>query len=111
MRGDFAAASHRLELACQTNPRAVGGFFLRSFVAWKQGAEDRAIELLKRAAKARGDEWKPEGAVAEGDVARRMYREVTPLSRFWEAWDGSPDPQMSFTDLEKFLESVPCCVS
>jgi hypothetical protein len=43
--------------------------------------------------------------VAEGDVAGRMHREVTPLSLYWESWDGTPDPQMAFVELDGFLSS------
>jgi hypothetical protein len=79
-------------MACRTNPRAVGGFFLRAYVAWRAGDTGRARELLRQAHQARGPEWKPEGSVAEGDVARRMHQDETPLSRFWQTWDGRDDP-------------------
>ena len=103
MLGKNGVAEDRLELACQTNPKAVGGFFLRSYLAWKRGDEKSALELLRSAVEARGPEWKPEGAVAEGDVLGRMHVEVTPLSRFWNAWDGSLEPGVSFRPLETFL--------
>jgi hypothetical protein len=41
--------------------------------------------------------------VAEGDVRARQHREVTPLSRFWESWDGSPDPTAAFVPLDAAL--------
>jgi tetratricopeptide (TPR) repeat protein len=107
MLGNYGVAEQRLELACQTNPKAVGGFFLRSYLAWKRGEKEAAVELLRFAVDARGPEWKPEGAVAEGDVVGRMHSEVTPLSRFWNAWDGSLILPSTFSALEEFLVSAP----
>ncbi len=100
LQGDPELADERFELACRTNPRAVGGFFLRGYVAWKRGDLEAAKELLGKAQAARGEEWKPEGAVAEGDVASRMHREETPLARFWEGWDGAPDPEAAYGALD-----------
>ena len=34
-----------------------------------------------------------------------MHREVTPLSVYWESWDGAPDPQIAFADLDSYLVS------
>ncbi|MEE8368462.1 MAG: tetratricopeptide repeat protein, partial [Thermoanaerobaculia bacterium] len=107
MLGNYRVAEQRLELACQTNPKAAGGFFLRSYVAWKRGEEQAAVDLLQSVAEARGAEWKPEGAVAEGDVVGRMHTEVTPLSRYWNAWDGSLNLPSTFSALEEFLVSAP----
>lgn len=90
LQGDRELAERRFELACRTNPRAVGGFFLRGYLAWKRGEGEAATELLRAAHAARGPDWKPEGAVAEGDVASRMHREETPFARYWEGWDGAP---------------------
>jgi len=104
LRGRFSAADGSFEMACRTNPRAVGGFFLRGYIAWKNGEDEASRELLISAQKARGEDWKPEGAVAEGDVARRMHSEETPLSRFWEDWDGQPEPGTAFRALDGFLE-------
>ncbi|MCP4660400.1 MAG: tetratricopeptide repeat protein [bacterium] len=103
MRGDEELAEQRLEWACRTNPRAVGGFFLRAYLAWKRGDRDQVRKLLRDAAQARGEEWKPEGTVAEGDVARRMHREETPLARFWKGWDGGVDAASTFDSLDSFL--------
>ncbi|MFV2073084.1 MAG: tetratricopeptide repeat protein, partial [Thermoanaerobaculales bacterium] len=102
--GRSRAADESFEKACRTNPRAVGGFFLRGYIAWKDGEDAAGREFLMSARKARGEDWKPEGAVAEGDVAKRMHTEETPLSRFWESWDGEPDPDTAFGPLDEFLE-------
>ncbi|HVS04528.1 MAG TPA: FG-GAP-like repeat-containing protein [Thermoanaerobaculia bacterium] len=104
LHGDAAEADRRLALACRTNPRAVGGFYLRAFLAWRSGDADGARELLTAARAARGEEWKPAGAVAEGDVAVTMHRDETPLSVFWEGWDGgAADLDAAFSGLRVFL--------
>jgi tetratricopeptide (TPR) repeat protein len=105
MQGDRARADERLAQATRTNPKAVGGFFLRGYMAWKDGESADAVRHLEAAQAARGEEWKPEGTVAEGDVASRMHREVTPLSLYWESWDGAPDPQTAFAGLDSYLAS------
>jgi tetratricopeptide (TPR) repeat protein len=107
MLGKLDVAEERLELACQTNPKAVGGFFLRSYLAWIRSEDESAMELLRYAVEARGPEWKPEGAVAEGDVLGRMHIEVTPLSRFWNDWNGVLSPEMAFSALREFLAATP----
>ncbi|MEE9561938.1 MAG: FG-GAP-like repeat-containing protein, partial [Thermoanaerobaculia bacterium] len=105
MQGDRTLADERLAKATRTNPKAVGGFFLRGYIAWKDGESADAVRHLEAAQAARGEEWKPEGSVAEGDVASRMHREVTPLSLYWEGWDGTGDPQTAFADLDAYLVS------
>jgi tetratricopeptide (TPR) repeat protein len=103
LRGKFDQAEDHLERATTTNPRAVGGFFLRAYMAWKRGDEEAARRLLEAAQAARGPDWKPEGTTAEGDVKGRQYREESPLSRFWESWDGSIDPTSAFAGLDARL--------
>jgi Tfp pilus assembly protein PilF len=105
--GDDDQADQLLEWACRTNPRAVSGFYLRGYVAWKRGEDEAARELLQRARDALGPEWKPEGTTAEGDVARRMHAEATPLSAIWTQWDGSLEPAGAFAALDAHLESHP----
>jgi hypothetical protein len=104
LRGRLRAADESFAKACRTNPRAVGGFFLRGYIAWKDGEDEAGHELLKSAQKARGEIWKPEGAMAEGDVANRMHSDETPLSQFWESWGGELDPETAFGPLHGFLE-------
>jgi enediyne biosynthesis protein E4 len=107
LRGEPRQADRHLEHACRTNPRAVGGFFLRGHLAWQAGDVEGASVLLRQAAAARGPEWKPEGAAAEGDVAARMHRDGSPLAAYWEAWDGSPDPAAAFAPLAARLARRP----
>lgn len=91
LRGESDLAAERLAWATRTNPRAVGGFFLRAYLAWTRGEAAPARLLLETAVRARGAEWKPEGAVAEGDVKVRMHREGSLLAGYWEGWDGGTD--------------------
>jgi tetratricopeptide (TPR) repeat protein len=103
LRGNFEEADDHLARATYTNPRAVGGFFLRAYMAWKRGDESAARKLLETAQAARGPDWKPEGTTAEGDVGRQQHREETPLSRFWESWDGAIEPGLAFAGLDARL--------
>jgi tetratricopeptide (TPR) repeat protein len=103
LQGRNDLARQRLEWACSTNPRATGGFFLRGYLAWKAGDAGDAAELLEAARATLGEDWKPEGAAAEGDVATRMHRETTPLSPYWRQWDGGTDPAAAFAALEPAL--------
>ena len=105
IRGDLAEAERHLSLACRTNPRATGGFFLRAYIVWKRGEPQETVRLLTLAGETRGEEWKPEGATSEGDVRLRMYKEDTPLSRFWSKWNGSTDPASAFAELDDWLLS------
>ena len=107
LAGEAAAAERHLAHACRTNPRAVGGFWLRAYLAWRRGDEAAAGELLAAARAALGPEWKPRGSVAEGDVQTRQHREETPLSRFWEAWDGTQTPARTFAPLAAHLAVQP----
>jgi hypothetical protein len=103
LKGDVKSAERRLELACRTNPRATGGYFLRGYLAWREHHLARARELLISAASARGKDWKPAGAVAEGDVRARMYAEGSILSSFWEGWNGSLDPDIVYAPVKTAL--------
>jgi tetratricopeptide (TPR) repeat protein len=103
LEGEPELAEQRFEWACHTNPKAVGGFFLRGYLAWKQGDESGARRLLERAREARGEDWKPEGTVAEGDVKVKTHREESPLAPYWRAWDGTADPKSAFLPLEAAL--------
>ncbi|MBI2947705.1 MAG: VCBS repeat-containing protein [Verrucomicrobia bacterium] len=103
LRGEKDKAEQRLAAACRTNPRAVGGFFLRAYLAWKRGDESRARELLTEARQALGKDWQPKGSTSEGDVTKKHHTEGTPLSRFWESWDGGANPPGAFAPLEAHL--------
>lgn len=103
LRGNAKLADERLAAACRTNPKAVGGFFLRGFIAWKRGDDDGAKKFLEDARTAAGKDWQPKGATSEGDVKQKQHVETTPLARFWERWDGMPVPGATFSPLDAHL--------
>lgn len=105
LRGDTKLADERLAAACRTNPKAVGGFFLRGYLAWKRGDDVSAKKLLEDTRTALGKEWQPKGATSEGDVKQKQHVEKTPLTHFWESWDGSADSGRSFDALDKSLKA------
>jgi len=104
LRGDTKLAEDRLAAACRTNPKAVGGFFLRSYLAWKRGDDTGAKNLLEDTRAALGKDWQPKGATSEGDVKQKQHVEKTPLTHFWEGWDGTTEPARSFETLDSFLK-------
>jgi tetratricopeptide (TPR) repeat protein len=106
MRGQRAVAQQRLASVCQTNPRATGGFFLLGYVRWQHGDGAGAADLLREARTSLGPEWKPKGATAEGDVVQKAHSETTPLSRFWESWDGTLTPSRAYAALDTYLKTV-----
>lgn len=100
-------AEQRLTSVCQMNPRSVGGLFLLGYVHWTRGDAAGAKAYLERTRAALGPDWKPIGATAEGDVAKKAHSEVSPLSRFWDRWDGSVDPARAYKPLAAHLETAP----
>jgi hypothetical protein len=107
MRRQFELARQRLGSACQMNPRAARGFFLLGYLRWNNGDAAGAVTLLQEARQALGPEWKPTGATAEGDVVKKAHTETTPLSRFWDGWDGSTVPDRVYSALDRHLKTVP----
>ncbi|MGB5658393.1 MAG: tetratricopeptide repeat protein, partial [Thermoanaerobaculia bacterium] len=103
MQGDNDLALQRFEWNTGTNPRSTGGFFLQGYVNWLRGDIESSIRFLQKAQDTRGEDWKPEGTVAEGDVSSRMHKEVSPLSVYWEQWDGTLDPAQAFQPLATYL--------
>jgi len=103
MQGDNDLALQRLEWNTNTNPRSTGGFFLQGYMNWLRGDTEASVGFLQKAQDTRGEDWKPEGTVAEGDVASRMHKEVSPLSVYWEQWDGTLDPAQAFQPLADYL--------
>ena len=107
LRGDTRLADERLAAACRTNHKAVGGFFLRGYLAWKRGDNATATKFLEATRSALGKEWQPKGATSEGDVKLKQHVEQTPLTQFWEGWDGTADSDASFGALDAFLRARP----
>jgi tetratricopeptide (TPR) repeat protein len=106
LRGDAKSADDRLAAATRTNPKAAGGFFLRGYLAWKRGDAVGARAFLGQTRQSFGKDWQPKGATSEGDVQRKQHVEVTPLTRFWEAWNGVIDPEISYAPIDRSLSGV-----
>ncbi len=104
--GDRARAEQRLGAVCAANPRAAEGLFLLGYLHWTRGDERQATELLARTRAALGNDWKPRGSTAEGDVARKAHEDTTPLVRFLEGWNGSGRPRDAYADLDRHLRTV-----
>ncbi|MSU61078.1 MAG: tetratricopeptide repeat protein [Pedosphaera sp.] len=105
LRGGTKLADERLAAACRTNPKAVGGFFVRGYLAWKRGDDTGAKKFLEDTRAALGKEWQPKGATSEGDVKQKQHVEKTPLTQFWEGWDGTAEPGLAFVKLDRHLQS------
>ena len=106
LRGNTSTADARLKAACQTNARSVGGLFLLGYLAWTHGDATGAQARLTAARAALGADWKPKGATAEGDVkGGTLSDSSTPLSRYWEQWDGATTPAIAFRLLDTRLRS------
>jgi len=106
LRGEAERARTSLELMVRTNPQADEGFYVLAYLAWKTGDVARSLELLQQAKDARKEEWMPEGAVAEGEVARQMHTEASPLLPYFERWDGTLDPENAFSSLDRHLSDT-----
>jgi tetratricopeptide (TPR) repeat protein len=105
MKGDAAHAQQQLDLACRTNPKTVGGYFLRGYLAWKNNDLRQARDLLVAARNARGKDWKPLGTVAEGDVRARMHTEGSILSSIWDNWNGNTDPEATYSQADRAIKT------
>lgn len=101
--GNFADAERSFEHVCQTNSRAAVAWFLRGYIAWKQGDVHGAAAMLAQAHRALGPDWKPSGSVLEGDVRQHMYSESGFLNIFEQEWDGSEDPVHAYAKLDPYL--------
>ncbi len=104
--GDLPAAEQHFAHACQANPRAANVWFLRGYIAWKQQDFRRALEMLTAARSARGRDWKPAGAVSEGDVQHRMFSESGFLNVFEKQWDGSLELTHTYGQLDLYLRRL-----
>jgi tetratricopeptide (TPR) repeat protein len=111
LQGNLDSADERLAAATKTNPKAVGGFFLRGYCAWKRGSPAAACQYLEQTRNALGPDWHPKGASAEGDVKRKQHVESSPLSRFWASWDGKTVPDSAFAAVDRHLTHLPWATS
>ena len=96
------SADERPRRRHRTNPKAVGGFFLRGYLAWKRG-DDAAAKFLEETRTA------PRRLAAQRRDQRRRREtksstsRTTPLTRFWESWDAVAETGRSFATLDSFL--------
>jgi tetratricopeptide (TPR) repeat protein len=102
-RGDLASAEATFSRVCQANPRAANAWYFRGYVAWKRGDMRSAIALLQSANRALGPDWKPAGAVLEGDVRQRMFSESGFLGVFEQQWNGSTNAANAYGEMDAFL--------
>jgi len=100
--GNFGVAEQHLTHVCQANPRAANAWFLRGYIAWKQQDRHETLAMLGAARAARGRDWKPAGAAAEGDVRERMFRESGFLNVFEMQWNGSLEPDSAYRPLDGY---------
>lgn len=105
-QGKLTEAAQDLAHACQANPRAANAWFLRGYIALKEKNLRKASSMLITARNARGSDWKPAGAVLEGDVQHRMYSESGFLNIFEQHWNGSPDPAAAYVQLDAYLSRL-----
>jgi len=105
-RGDLASAESSFSRVCQANPRAANAWYFRGYVAWKRGDLRSAAALLQSAKQALGPDWKPAGAVLEGDVRQRMFSESGFLGVFEQQWDGSTNATRAYGQLDAYLRRL-----
>lgn len=104
--GDLTGADKNFIHACQANTHAANAWFLRGYVAWRRSDLRQSAAMLVSARNARGPDFKPTGAVLEGDVRHLMYNESGFLNIFERQWDGSPDPARAFAQLDTYLRHL-----
>ena len=102
-QGNLEEADRSFTHVCQANPRAANVLFFRGYLAWKHGDSRQAAALLTVARTALGSDWKPSGAVLEGDVQHRMFSESGFLGVFEQQWDGSSNPPSAYAKLDTYL--------
>jgi len=103
MRGNPAAAQQRLEWVVRSNSQSGEGFFVLAYLAWRAGDESEATRRLDQASGTRTEDWKPAGAVAEGEVRQKMHVEAAPFEDLYSAWDGTRNLEVAFEPLRTRL--------
>ncbi len=104
LRGQLPLAEQRLAAATRTNPKAIGGFFLRGYLAWRSGDTTAAKSFLTQTRTALGPDWSPKGTTSEGDVKQKQHVELTPLTPFWASWNGGQEPATAYAALDRRLQ-------
>jgi tetratricopeptide (TPR) repeat protein len=105
-QGELAEADRDFARVLQANPRAPNAWYFRGYIAWKRHNDRQAAELLNQARNALGPEWKPAGAVLEGDVRSQMYSESGFLGVFPRQWDGRSNPSSAYARLAAYLRRL-----
>ncbi|HEV2446300.1 MAG TPA: ASPIC/UnbV domain-containing protein, partial [Candidatus Sulfopaludibacter sp.] len=100
---DLDGAERHLAHACQANAGAAAAWFLRGYIARKRHDLGRTASMLAAARAALGADWKPRGAVLEGDTQRRMFSESGFLNMFVEEWNGDPSLDRAYDRLDLYL--------
>ncbi len=104
--GHDIPAAQTFAHVCQTNPHEAAAWFLRGYIAWKRGNNHEAEAMLAAAKQALGPDFKPAGAVSEGDVRQTMYGEAGFLNTFEQHWDGTPSPGPAYSGLDNYLRRL-----
>ncbi len=104
--GDLKTAERHFAHACQANVRAANAWFFRGYIEWKRREPRQADAMLSAARTALGADWKPRGAVLEGDVKRRMHGESGFLSVFAQQWDGDTALKQAYFPLDQYLQQL-----
>jgi tetratricopeptide (TPR) repeat protein len=102
-QGALPEADRDFARVLQANPRAANAWYFRGYISWKRGDPHQASAMLSQARTALGPDWKPAGAVLEGDVRRRMYSEAGFLGVFAQQWASSANPALAYSQLDAYL--------
>jgi tetratricopeptide (TPR) repeat protein len=97
--GHDEEARRRLERVVQANPRSEAAHFGLAWLAWQRRDHAGARRHLEKVRAARGPEWKPKRATAEGDTARRFHEEGSLLKLESDLWDGASGPEQAFAGI------------
>ena len=104
--GQYASAGQKFAHICQTNPHEAAAWFLRGYIAWKRRNTHEAAAMLAATKQALGADFKPAGAVSEGDVRQTMYGEAGFLNTFEQHWDGTESPEAAYAGLDQYLSRL-----
>jgi tetratricopeptide (TPR) repeat protein len=104
--GRAGQAQRHLERVVLSNPRSVPAHFGLAWLAYRSGAPRMVKTHLEAVAAARGKDWKPPKATAEGDTVRRLHEEGSLLMAEADAWDGAAPPEAAFAKLQRRIQTL-----
>ncbi len=99
--GRTEPARRHLVRVVQANPRSEPAHFGLAWLALLRGDERALRQHLEAVRSARGPEWKPRQATAEGDTARRFHEEGSLLKPHADSWNGAAAPAAAFEELRQ----------